>query len=126
MKPSTIQACARAAHEANRAYCLALGDTSHLPWADSPDWVKASALAGVEKVVVLGYMPEQLHASWTLDKVSNGWSYGPVKSGESRTHPCLVAYEQLPPEQRAKDELYRSVVLAVAKALGHDVTKESR
>ena len=31
-----IEACARAAHEANRAYCLALGDTSQPSWDDAP------------------------------------------------------------------------------------------
>ena len=32
------EACARASHEANRAYCLAIGDASLAPWEQAPDW----------------------------------------------------------------------------------------
>ena len=37
-------------HEANRAYCLALGDDSQLPWSDAPDWQRESAVSGVVSV----------------------------------------------------------------------------
>ena len=39
---------AKVAHEVNRAYCEALGDTSQLSWEDAPEWQKASARAGVD------------------------------------------------------------------------------
>ena len=38
-------------------------------------------------------------------RMAAGWTYGFQKSELARTHPCLVAYEDLPPEQRAKDFL---------------------
>lgn len=31
-----------------------------------------------------------------------------------KTHPCLVEYENLPPEQRAKDHLFKAIVDALA------------
>lgn len=111
-----ILACAQAAHEANRAYCAAIGDDSQLPWDDAPDWQRASAIAGVQGALD-GNTPEQSHQSWRTQKELDGWRWGAVKDAEAKTHPCMVAYSALPPEQRAKDELYLTTVKAVARAL---------
>ena len=112
----TIEACARAAHEANRAYCIAIGDNSQQPWDEAPEWQRTSARNGVVGVIN-GNTPEQSHESWLAEKRATGWSYGPVKDPEKRTHPCFVPYDELPPEQRGKDELYVAVVTAMADAL---------
>jgi hypothetical protein len=118
MKANLIEACARAAHEANRAYCLALGDTSQPSWDEAPDWQKTSARAGVEGALG-GNTPEQSHECWLEEKRRTGWSYGPVKDPDKREHPCFLPYDQLPPAQRAKDALFVAVVLAVAAAIAH-------
>lgn len=111
-----VEACARAAHEANRVYCLAIGDDSQPPWETAPDWQRDSARKGVEGALS-GNTPEQSHESWLAEKVATGWTYGPVKDPQLKTHPCMVPYGLLPPKQRAKDELFLSVVRAMAKAL---------
>ena len=111
-----INACARAAHEANRAYCLALGDTSQPSWEDAPEWQKSSARNGVEGAL-MGNTPEQSHESWLAEKERTGWKYGPVKNPERKEHPCFVPYADLPAEQRAKDAVFTSVVRAMGAAL---------
>lgn len=113
----TIEACARAAHEANRAYCIALGDRTQPPWDQAPEWQRASALAGVEGAL-RGNTPEQSHEGWMRQKNADGWRHGPVKNPAEKEHPCMVPYGDLPPEQRAKDVLYLAVVRATAAALG--------
>jgi len=107
-----IEAAARAAHEVNRSYCEAMGDTSQKPWAEAPNWQCQSALEGV-RAVIDGKTPEQLHESWMLSKISDGWRYGEVKDAEAKTHPCIVPYDELPEFQRRKDELFRGTVRAV-------------
>lgn len=111
-----IEACARAAHEANRAYCIAIGDGSQVSWDDAPDWQKNSARSGASGVLV-GNNPEQSHESWLQEKKDTGWKYGPVKDAQKKEHPCFVPYGKLPKEQRAKDEIFVSVVRAVGLAL---------
>lgn len=111
-----IEACARAAHEANRAYCLAIGDTSQPSWDDAPDWQKSSARNGV-KGALAGNTPEQSHESWLAEKRDTGWKFGPVKNPETKEHPCFVPYAELPPAQRAKDTIFTTVVRTVGAAL---------
>ena len=114
LKDAITIACARAAHEANRAYCLALGDETQAPWHDAPDWQKESAIEGVAGALE-GNSPERAHEAWREENRKTGWKYGPVKDPAKREHPCMVPYEQLPDEQKAKDALFIVVVRAMAR-----------
>lgn len=100
-----IEVLAAAAHMANRAYCRGIGDFSQPLWRDAPDWMKESARSGVVGVLERGDGPRESHATWMAEKVAAGWTWGEVKDAERRTHPCLVEYDQLPPEQQAKDDI---------------------
>lgn len=102
---------ARVAHEINRAYCASLGDTSQPAWDDAPEWQQKSAIAGVEMHLANpDATPEQSHESWLAQKLADGWTYGEVKDAENKQHPCCRPYDELPPEQKSKDYLFRSVV----------------
>jgi hypothetical protein len=107
---------ARVCHEANRAYCLALGDTSQVAWEDAPDWQRESARLGVDNALN-GATPEQSHECWMMQKAATGWRYGAVKDAEAKTHPCFVPYAQLPADQLAKDALFVAVVNALRVVL---------
>lgn len=109
-----VTQAALVAHEVNRAYCQSIGDDSQLPWdAISPE-IAESAIKGMEAILANPRItPEELHASWMAEKLANGWTYGEVKDAEAKTHPCLVSYEELPEEQRAKDKLFRAVGLTL-------------
>ena len=111
-----IEACARAAHEANRAYCIGIGDHSQPSWDDAPDWQRSSARDGVTGALD-GATPEQSHEGWLATKLAAGWVYGATKDPDVKTHPCMVEYAELPPAQRKKDHIFIAVVNAVAEAL---------
>jgi len=112
-----LEAMARAAHEANRAYCIALGDTSQPPWESAPEWQRKSAIEGARAALDPSQTPEKSHEGWMAQKIEDGWSWGPVKDPDAKTHPCLVPYDQLPAEQRAKDSIFLAVTRALAAAL---------
>ena len=116
-REDAILACARAAHEANRAYCIALDDWTQVSWRDAPAWQQTSAISGVEGVLA-GNGPEESHKSWLAEKERTGWKYGPAKDPEKKEHPCFVPYEELPPEQKKKDAIFVGVVRAMATGLG--------
>lgn len=111
-------------HEANRAYCLALGDDSQPHWDDAPQWQKDSAIAGVTYFFEHfnsknGVYPEpaEMHDSWLVQKTKDGWTYGEVKDADKKTHPCMLPYSQLPEEQRQKDVLFQSICLAFCRGI---------
>src|SRR4051812_27980924 len=110
-------ACARMAHEANRAYCTSLGDFSHFSWDQTTEDLRESTFQGVD-VALKGGTPRQSHESWLAERAAKGWKYGPVKDPVAKEHPCFVPYDDLPPEQRAKDWLFVSAVRTMAEALG--------
>lgn len=111
MTPDQI---ARVAHEINRAYCQALGDNSQPAWEDAPQWQRDSAVNGVTFHIGNPQAgPDHSHVEWLREKAAAGWKFGPVKDADKREHPCFVPYEQLPPEQKAKDYLFRAVVHAL-------------
>jgi hypothetical protein len=110
----TVDQIARVVHEANRALQLAVGDPAPSPmWEDAPDWQRTSAVEGVE-AAIHGQSPRESHETWMAGKVRDGWRYGPVKDAGAKTHPALVAYEDLPADQVARDHLFVAVVQALA------------
>lgn len=112
MKPMALtnEQIAQLCHEANRALCRAFGDDSQPPWSEAPDWQRASAEAGIAFARSHPSQPSAQHESWCASKKADGWVYGAVKDAVAKTHPCLVPYEQLPPEQKAKDHLFQAIV----------------
>lgn len=114
MRKGYIWASAKAAHEANRKYCEAIGDYSQPDWEHAPGWQTDSAFAGVKFILANPDAgPDASHASWLQKKIEDGWKHGPVKDPEKKEHPCCVAYDYLPESQKAKDAIFGAVVRGV-------------
>lgn len=114
MRSEQVEIAAQAAHEANRSYCIAIGDDSQTPWPEAPEWQKASARLGVRFIVDHpGVGPRASHDSWLAEKKLDGWKYGPIKNVETKEHPCFVSYDQLHDTQKAKDAIFTAVVCGV-------------
>lgn len=115
MNDAQIEAVAKACHEANRSWCVVNGDYSQNLWAYAEKWQQDSAINGVS-FALTGATPEQQHEAWSADKREAGWVHGDVKDAVAKTHPCLVPYAALPPEQQAKDLIFVGVVAAFKAA----------
>ena len=103
---------AKICHEANSAYCVALGDPI-LPW----DAVKDSVIDGVNNFLNHPEItPEQSHDNWLIGKLLDGWIYGEVKDLSLKTHPCLVEYSKLPEAQKVKDQLFLSICRVLSQS----------
>jgi RyR domain len=101
-------------HEANRAWCSIHGDNSQLPWSEAAQWQRDSAIKGVQFAIANPEAPDSAqHDAWCADKVKDGWRHGAVKDADAKTHPCLVAFHDLPAHQQAKDKLFKAIVAAL-------------
>lgn len=106
-----IERAAFIAHEVNRAYCEAIGDSPQPAWVNAPGWQRSSVIDGVLSIVKNpGITPAESHQGWLDLKLKEGWSYGPVKDPEKKEHPCFVPYDQLPTVQKIKDYLFAAAV----------------
>lgn len=104
-----IEKIARLCHEVNRIYCKAIGDFSHKSWEETPEELQNSVKAGVVNNLLKDLTPRQSHEEWVKYRSERGWVYGKEKDLEKKTHPCMVDYDDLPPEQKVKDEFFNFI-----------------
>ncbi|HEY0426706.1 MAG TPA: RyR domain-containing protein [Pyrinomonadaceae bacterium] len=110
-----IEDAARVCHEANRSLCFTQGDFSQKSWEEAEDWQRQSAVDGVKFTLENPDAPASVqHEAWMREKIDDGWVYGESKDAEKKTHPCIVPYDELPPEQQAKDYLFKGIINGLA------------
>lgn len=108
---------AQVCHETNAAFCRSIGDDSQKSWDSAEQWQRDSAIRGVAFALSNPDAPASAqHDAWLADKEKDGWVWGNVKDGLLKTHPCMVAYNRLPFDQRVKDHLFKKVVSAFVEA----------
>jgi len=107
---------AKLCHDANRVFCLSIGDDSQPLWDDAPKWQKDSAIDGVENLIKNpAFTAQQSHENWVRHKCAEGWIFGDKKSEKFKTHPCIIRYDLLSEDQKIKDHIFRSIVLGFLK-----------
>lgn len=50
--------------------------------------------------------PEEMHNDWWRAYEAMGWTYGPVRDTEAKTHPDMVPFDDLDPRERDKDAVF--------------------
>lgn len=105
---------AKACHQANKAWCEANNDFSQKDWEEAEEWQRESAVKGVMfRLENPDAGHDAQHNAWMAEKLEQGWIYGPEKNAETKTHPCLVKFEELPLFQQQKDALFCAIVDAL-------------
>lgn len=114
MRKFTNGEIAMVTHQANQALREILGEEGANPsWEESTEEQRESVTQGVIGILE-GNTAEQSHQSWLDFKQAHGWTYGKVKDEATKTHPCFLPYEELPPEQKLKDHLFSAIIKTFA------------
>ena len=66
---------------------------------------------------------ENAHDVWALERLSQGWTYGPNRNDAQKQTPCMVPYSQLPDSEKKFDRDMAMSTLKLVKKLGYDLIK---
>ena len=69
-------------------------------------------------------MAKNVHEVWAQNRIKQGWRWGVERSDSLKTHPCLVAYEELPEEEREYDRCTALETLKLITKLGFKISSE--
>lgn len=80
-------------------------------WADRDDKFRAQFLEVIERQSgpSRSESPEELHGSWVQAYIDMGWTYGPERDVEKKTHPDMIPYARLGQLERDKDAVFISL-----------------
>jgi hypothetical protein len=115
-RSAEVEICAAAGYDAVRRFALAIGEADYPTWENAPDWQKKSNRMQAA-FALRGATAKEAHSFWVTERSADGWTRGPKRDSAAKTHPAMCAFENLPPEQQAKNEVFLGVVKALAKVL---------
>lgn len=66
---------------------------------------------------------KNVHEVWAKSRMSEGWTYGPVRDDIKKQHPCLVPYENLSEIEKEYDRNTSQETLKLIMKLGLKIEK---
>lgn len=76
-----------------------------------------------ELELLVEQMAKNVHEVWAAGRIADGWTYGEKRDDEKKTHPCLVAYEELPESEKEYDRKTAIGTLKFILAQGFSINK---
>lgn len=118
MKTLSLDDICRVIDSANRELSRSLNENVSLPFDTWSDQARANMKESVRQVIT-GELrtPKDCHDKWLKDRVNEGWSFGEVKNFTLKTSPCIVDYQELPEEQKVKDDMFFTTAMNLGSLL---------
>lgn len=67
---------------------------------------------------------ENVHDIWAVGRIAEGWTYGDTRDQENKKTPCLVAYNELPENEKDYDRNTAMETLKLIRKLGFSIKRE--
>ena len=77
----------------------------------------------VELNLLVEQMAKNVHEVWAQNRIGQGWTWGEERNDMLKHHPCLVAYDELPEEEKLYDRKTAIETLKLITKLGFRITK---
>jgi ryanodine receptor 2 len=72
---------------------------------------------------LLEAIAKNVHEIWAKERIAQGWTYGEKRDDTQKHHPCLIAYEDLPEEEKMYDRNTSVETLKLILKLGFKIKK---
>ncbi len=111
MNHRKVKQIARICHEVARIFCKYQGDPDTRHWDTILEIERESYIQGI--IYILSNpdsTPRAMHANWYADKKADGWCYGDILNTKEKTHPFLVSWQSLHPDQKTVDAFVLAIV----------------
>lgn len=69
---------------------------------------------------------KNVHETWAVERIKEGWRYGKKRDDSEKTTPCLVRYDQLPEFEKNYDRNTAMETLKLIIKLGFQITPNSK
>jgi len=73
---------------------------------------------------LLEAMAKNVHEIWAQERINQGWTYGEKRNDVLKQHPSLIAYEDLPEEEKVYDRNTSIETLKLILKLGFKISRE--
>ena len=77
-----------------------------------------------ELIPLIEEMAKNVHEVWAKSRMAEGWKYGPVRDDAKKETPCMVAYEDLPENEKEYDRATSQQTLKLILKLGFEISKK--
>lgn len=92
-----------------------------------PNPIDTSEIALDERILQLAeLLAKNAHEVWAAERIAQGWKYGPTRKDDTKEHPCLIPYEDLPESEKVYDRNTAMETLKAVCALGYEITKNDK
>lgn len=69
-------------------------------------------------------LAQNTHDVWAVQRLAEGWRYGPCRDDHRKVHPGLVPYEFLPDSEKEYDRQTALETLKLILTLGYSIHKD--
>lgn len=68
-------------------------------------------------------LARNVHDTWALGRINDGWTYGSQRDDANKKHPCLVDYDELPESEKEYDRSTAVETIKLILKLGWRIEK---
>ena len=95
---------------------------SHQNYVPAP--IDTSCVEVPQELTELGeYLAKNIHEIWAMQRMEQGWTWGPERNDALRHHPDLIPYEKLTDTEKMYDRSTSMETIKLILALGYKITK---
>ena len=70
---------------------------------------------------IIERLAENTHDNWAMERIADGWTYGPQRDDIQKHNPCLVPYGELDETEKKYDRKIVEEVIKALLAFGHQI-----